>query len=179
MLPENVQDMQRGNGGWAKRWEDEADEGKGILKYLHPLSSSGLSSVLPILTFVSLPQAGNPQRLLSRNQISHLLSACCTGMSRAHYPAHYTPLLFPNINAVSPRLCLSLPPLFSNLSLSITLYVSASHPLPLHPDTEVHSWPLEGDWWDQLPISHHDWQLALCESVCMCVFVRVCLGTET
>lgn len=39
----------------------------------------------------ALPQPGNPQRLSTGNQISHLQPACSAGMSRPHYPAHYAP----------------------------------------------------------------------------------------
>ncbi len=115
--PRGVWDMQRGNEGKGAEMWGGGQRNSGMQTLLPPLASSQPSP--PLLYSVRKPPA-----VLSGNQISHLESACCAGMSRAHYPAHYTPLLFPNTNTISPMsICLSLPLFFPR---TLTHSVSSS-----------------------------------------------------
>lgn len=128
------------------------EEGNGILGCTDSPPSSGLLSALLLLLPPPPPSplpssVRKPPAVLSGNQISHLSSACCAGMSRPHYPAHYAPLLFPNINTISP-MPLSVSPFASSspalsISASLSVSVSASQ-APLPPPSQGPRWTIKG-----------------------------------
>ena len=92
-------------------------------------------SLLTVSPFLSQETPSGFERKLDLSSLVCMLCWDVPGMP--HYPAHYTPLLFPNINTLSP-LSLSVSlflPFFSSVShsqfLSLFLHISLSLFLPL------------------------------------------------
>lgn len=123
-----------------------------------PPPSFGLLSALPLLPFSPFLSQETPSGLDWKPDLSSPVCMLCWDVPGSLSCSLHSPFIHKHtILAPHPCLWLSLPsPLFSRtLTLSFCFFVSHC----LHP--EVPSGPLEGQWCNQLLISHRDWQLAL------------------